>query len=163
MNNPCERYGELGRPISSARGAGAGKPAPGDVVRGLVCSTDGHCDSENLVDYHESEAGAVVIVTVTFGMVVIDVLFHDALAVMTPFVDAVAMIWPPVMAITIPIVIAIPVTVRPVMFVAVAVRIPFALVPSIMMSWMVLVFVMVFMVASVPSFAPVMISPSVAA
>ena len=87
-------------------------------VKGLVCSTHGHGDSENLVDHHESDAGAIIIVTMTLGIVMIDVLFHDALAVMAPFVIAIPIM---VTAITRPMAIPIPVTIPLAVLVAVPV------------------------------------------
>ena len=90
-------------------------------VKGLVCSTHGHGDSENLVDHHESDAGAIIIVTMTLGIVMIDVLFHDALAVMAPFVIAIPIMVPAVTAITRPMAIPIPVTITLAVLVAVPV------------------------------------------
>ena len=122
-----------------------------------------HSKSEKFIDHRDSEIEAIVIVTMTFGIVMVDMLFHDALAVMAPFVIAIPMTVPAVMAIAMPTVILIPVTIPPAMLVAVPVWIPFALLPSVMMSWRVLALVMVAFVVSVPSLASVMISPSVAA
>lgn len=99
---------------------------------GLVCATDGHCNAENLVDHHESDAGAVIL-AIAFGIVMIDVLFHDPLAVMVPLVIAIPITVPAVVAITIPRVIPITVAIRPAVVMAVPAQVFSALLPSIVM------------------------------
>lgn len=99
-------------------------------------------------------------VPVTLGVMMIDVLFRYALAVMAPSVMVIAV--PTVMSITVPTMIPIPMAIRLAMLGAVPVRITLAFVPSGMMSRRVLVLVVVASVVSVPSIAPVTISPGVA-
>lgn len=152
-----------------------GAERPPGWVNGLVCSAYCHSYSENLVDYREGNPGTVVVVgvmviymlfhvVVTFGTMMIDVLLHYSFVVMAPFEIAIPVpIMVFMMPITIPTMLMIPVTILPAMRVAVSVWISFALLPSVVMSRMILVLVMVTLVVSVPSFSSVMISPSVAA
>ena len=155
-----------------------GQDAPPGWVKGSVCSAYCHSDSKNLIDYRESDTGTLVVVTMTFGIMMIDmlfnvamtfgvmmvdVLFHYLLAVMAPFVIAIPVAVPVVMAITIPSVMAIPVTIPPAMMVAVPVWIPFALVPSVMMSMVRFVAVVIAFVIMVSFAVSATICPCVAA
>ena len=110
-----------------------------------MCSAYCHSDSENLIDYHESDAGTVV-VTMTFGVMMVNVLFHDALSVMASFIAA------------------IPVTIAPAILIAVSMGIPFAPMPSVVMSVVCLVAVVMVFTIIVVSFAvSATICPCVAA
>ena len=77
------------------------------------------------------------------------------------FVVMAVPVMPISMAIKTPAVIPVPVTIFSAMLVAVSVMIPFAFVPSVMMSLGCLVVVMVTFVSTVSSIASVTISPSV--
>ncbi len=150
-----------------------GRYPPRCVVKRLVCSTHCHNDSEDLVDYREGDCGLVV-GTMTFGVMMVDMLFHDGLTVMTLFVIAIMMAVPVAMAIPVPavipvaiaiMVIPIPVTVRPAMVVAVPVWTPLALVPPVMMPMGLFLALMITFLIVVPFalFTSVVIGPGVAA
>jgi hypothetical protein len=116
-----------------------------------------------LIDYRESDGGLVV-GTMTFGVMMVDVLFHYWLKVMAPFVMAITI--PTVIPVAIAIkVIPIRVTMPPAMVVTVPVWISFALMPSVMMSMVRLVALMIALVILVPFalFTSVVICPGVAA
>jgi hypothetical protein len=106
-----------------------------------VCSAYCHSDSENLIDYRESEAGTVFVITMTFRIMMIDVLFHVAVPFGTMMIDvffhyslAVMVSFVIAIPVAVPVVMAIPVTIPPAMMIAVPVWIPFTVVPSVMMS-----------------------------
>ena len=170
----------LGVPDFQKGGRGAGCP-PGGVVKESAYAAYCHSDAENLIDYGEGDAGTVVVtmtfgvmvidmlfnVAVTFGTMMIDVLLHYSFVVMTPLVIMIPVVVPIMvipMPITIPTVIPIPVTIAPVMLVAVSMWIPFALMPSVVMSVMCLGAVVMFFASIVVPFTVfATIGPCVAA
>lgn len=78
-------------------------------------------------------------------------------------VSSIAITVPSVMSVTVPAVISIPMAIFSAMLVSIPVRIPFASIPPVMMSFGCLVVVMVTFVSTVPFIASVAISPSVTA
>jgi hypothetical protein len=113
----------------------------------------------------------VVIVTAMFGIVMIDMLFHVAVAfgIMMidvlfnyPFAGMVITI-PTVISIPVPSIIPVPIPIFPAMLIAVPVWVPLAFVPSVVMPWRCFIIVLVTLVVPMPSIASVSISPCVAA
>ncbi len=144
---------------------GAGTP-PGESKKS-VRSAYGHSYSENLIDDRKSDFRMVVVVSVTFGVMMIDVLFHYAFMMMAPLVIAIPVVVPIMfipMSITIPTLIPIPVTISPAMLVVISMWMAFALMPSVVMSVVCLVAVVMFFTIIVVSFAAsATICPCVAA
>jgi hypothetical protein len=129
---------------------GTGGAKPPRWVKGLVCSAYCHSDSENLIDYRESDVGSAVVITMAFGVMVIDMLFHVAVTLGTMMIDVLLyysfLVMTPLVVtipVAVPAVMAILVTILPAMLVAVPVWIPFALVPPVMMSMVRLVAVVI--------------------
>lgn len=163
-------------PVRHAQNGGRGACAP-RFVDALAFPADGHPESEKVFDDGDRYIEAIVMVSVTFGIgvvdmlfqvtvtprvmvidvllhvavafrVMMDVLFHYAFVVIASFVVTTPMPIP--VATTVPAVMAIPM------------RVPFSLVPSVVVSRRNPLLVMVPLVMPVPSVAPVTIRPGVA-
>lgn len=134
--------------------------APPRWVKESAPSTYCNTDPEKVIDHRDSDIEAIIVVTAMFWVVMVDVLFHHTLVVVSPFVVPIPIMVSSI-AITVPAVIPVTVTILPAMLVAIPVRIPFALLPSVMVPWWRLVVVMISLVVPVPSIPSATISPSI--